>query len=508
MRSRSAGFLGAVVGLFLGVCAAFSAEEKRGAAEWQGLAEKGDAEGQFQYAELLGKGQGVPRDEFEAVRFLRKSAEQGFAKAQAALGSRLKSGNGVEQDVVEALGWLEKAAEQGELAAQTTVALCYVSGDGTPRNEVAGARWLQRASKGGSRFADSTLNSLQLRGAPATDEAAAVAYRALASKGDVAGMVAYGACLEEGRGVAKNAAEAVKWFLFAAKKGDVLAKYRAGLLQQAAAGTQTEAYEWLSIAGIEGIGAARVAAAALEKKLAPEVLATAKAHVKERAKPPVVAEAEPNDAEAGAVLGVAMKRILQRTARGSGTGFFISEDGFLVTNHHVVEGGKRFELQRGDVKLPAKVIRTNAKTDLAVLKAEGEFPVLEILSSDAVSLGDAVHTVGFPRPNLLGVSPKYSDGVVGSLRGLGDESTQFQVSLPLQPGNSGGALVNKEGKVIGVVVSVMRGLQAVNYAVKSKHLLELLSDIPDWQKRPPKAANRETIKQTEAAAVLIWVYEE
>ena len=217
-----------------------------------------------------------------------------------------------------------------------------------------------------------------------------------------------------------------------------------------------------------------------------------------------------------------MKRNFARTPMSSGTGFFISQDGYLVTNHHVVDGGRRFEIQRGETKLPAKVIRTSAPNDLAVLKVEGEFPALEILSSDRVELGDSVLTVGFPRPRVQGLSPKLSRGEIGSLQGLRDDPTQFQVSLPLQPGNSGGALVNRDGKVIGVVQSVLRGSvalldndsapQSVNYAVKSKHLLELLRGIPESQKRAPKPVENgeatSPIKQAESAAVLIWVYDE
>lgn len=521
-RAHFGWFFALIFGLTCCAVGADAVEKKLDPGQWRAVAEKGDAEGQFQYSELLSGGKGVPGDDFEALVYLRKSASQGYAKAQAALGQRYKSGRGVEQDIVEGLLWLEKAAEQGELTAQTTVALCYLNGDGTPRNEVNAAKWLQRASKAGSRFAESTLNGLQLRGSPKTDDEAATAYRALALRGDVTGLIAYAACLEEGRGLPKNPSEAAKWYLLAAKKGDLLAKYRLGILLQAKAETQAEAFEWLSIAGIEGIGAARSAAGALEKKLTTEQLAAAQSHVKERAKPPMVAEASNPGAGVESVLGALLNRNLARTPMSSGTGFFISQDGYLVTNHHVVDGGRRFEIQRGETKLPAKVVRTSASNDLAVLKVEGEFPALEILSSDRVELGDAVLTVGFPRPRVQGLSPKLSRGEIGSLQGLRDDPTQFQVSLPLQPGNSGGALVNKDGKVIGVVQSVLRGSvalldndsapQSVNYAVKSKHLLELLGKIPESQKLPAKPVeNREAmspIKQAESAAVLIWVYEE
>ncbi len=509
-NSRMRALLALVFSLLCFAVPVHAAEQKKDPDEWRQLAEKGDAEAQFQYAELLGNGQGVPRDEFESVRLLRKAADQGHARAQTVLGMRYKSGRGIPQDIVEAVVWVKKGAENGDMNAQTTLALCYATGDGTPKNEVAAAKLLERAIKAGSRFAESTLSSMQLRGSPKDDAEAATAYKQAARTGDATAQIAYAACLDEGRGVPKNPVEAAKWYLLAAKKGDLLAKYRLGLVQQATAETQAEAYEWLAIAGIEGIGAARTAADGLEKKLTPEQLAAARIRVKERAKPPEVAKADAPGGEADKAGGAGMRRVIGRTPNSSGTGFFISEDGYLVTNHHVVDGGRRFEIQRGETKIAAKVIRTSAPNDLAVLKVEGEFPALEIEGSDGVALGDAVLTVGFPMTNVQGLSPKLSRGEIGSLKGMRDDPTRFQVSLPLQHGNSGGALVNKDGRVIGVVNSGLAFGQAVNYAVKSKHLLELLNDIPDAKKRLPKPVeNRGStspIKQTEAASVIIWVY--
>ncbi len=488
--------------------------------EWKTRAEKGEAEAQFHYAEALGTGQGVLRDEFESVRMLRMAAEQGYAKAQTAMGNRFKSGNGVEQDIVEALVWLEKAALQGDVKAMTTMALCYVNGDGTPRNEVVATKWFSRASKAGSQLAESTLDGMQSRGAPTTDEEAAKAYRSLASKGDVTGQIAFAACLEEGRGVSKNPADAAKWYRLAVQKGDLLAKYRLGLLLSEEAETKVEGYEWLSIAALEGIGSARILADALKRNFTAEMAFNAQAHVKERAKPRIAAATNTAKAGTEGALASAIKFLLGSTPIGSGTGFFISEDGYLVTSQHVISRGKRFEIQIGDKKLPAKVIRTSAPNDLAVLKVEGEFPALPVTSSDGVQLGDSVRTIGFPRTPIQGLKPKYNSGEIGGLYGMKDDPKQFQVNIPLQPGNSGGALADKDAKVIGVIQGGLKAgvallddggsPQLVNYAIKSKLLLELLNEIPDVNKHPPRQTKNGSAltpaKQTEVASVLIWVY--
>ncbi len=89
--------------------------------------------------------------------------------------------------------------------------------------------------------------------------------------------------------------------------------------------------------------------------------------------------------------------------------------------------------------------------DLALLKAEGKFSPLPVASSRPVKLGATVATVGFPNIGLQGFAPKLAKGEIASLSGAGDDARYFQISVPVQPGNSGGALVDERGNVVGVV---------------------------------------------------------
>ena len=93
----------------------------------------------------------------------------------------------------------------------------------------------------------------------------------------------------------------------------------------------------------------------------------------------------------------------------------------------------------------------DAANDLALLKADGQFRAVAGGSSRAVKLGGTVATVGFPNIGLQGFAPKLAKGEIASLSGAGDDARYFQISVPVQPGNSGGALVDERGNVVGVV---------------------------------------------------------
>src|SRR2546422_1073120 len=134
----------------------------------------------------------------------------------------------------------------------------------------------------------------------------------------------------------------------------------------------------------------------------------------------------------------------------SGSGFFITDDGFLVTNEHVVRDATQIRLLTSAGLTSAKVVKVDAANDLALLKVEGKFAALPVTASRRVKLGGTVATVGFPNVGLHGFAPKLAKGEIASLSGAGDDARYFQISVPVQPGNSGGALVDERGNVVGV----------------------------------------------------------
>jgi serine protease Do len=158
----------------------------------------------------------------------------------------------------------------------------------------------------------------------------------------------------------------------------------------------------------------------------------------------------------------------------SGTGFFVSADGWLVTNAHVVQEAERVDARSADGQIKAaKVVKVDTKADLALLKLDTQNAAWLPLAGDDVQMGQSVFTVGFPNLSIQGVEPKFTDGRISSLSGVRDDQDSVQISVPIQPGNSGGALVDlKSGAVVGVVFSRLssRVAQNANYAIKTSVL--------------------------------------
>ena len=163
----------------------------------------------------------------------------------------------------------------------------------------------------------------------------------------------------------------------------------------------------------------------------------------------------------------------------------------------------------------------DAANDLALLKAAGKFASVPIAASRTVKLGGTVATVGFPNIGMQGFSPKLAKGEIASLSGAADDPRYFQISVPVQPGNSGGAVVEAHGNVVGSVAAKLDASVAlaasgalpenVNYAVKSSLLLSFLESVPDVaaKLKEPVTVDRkfeDVVKSAQDAAVLVLVY--
>lgn len=162
----------------------------------------------------------------------------------------------------------------------------------------------------------------------------------------------------------------------------------------------------------------------------------------------------------------------------SGTGFVVATDRVL-TNQHVVEGCDRIFVRTADGRvLPAvPPARVDAGLDLALLAVPGDpGEVLPFRASPEVRRGEGVIAYGFPLAGLLSSDPKLTRGEVNGLNGLGNNPNHYQISAEVQPGNSGGPLLDLHGHVVGVVVSKLHAQniakrtgdipQNVNFAVK------------------------------------------
>ncbi len=183
---------------------------------------------------------------------------------------------------------------------------------------------------------------------------------------------------------------------------------------------------------------------------------------------------------AAAKQAAANKKTVQSEAERnvSGTGFFVSAQGHVLTNHHVVNGCKTLHASLvGNTPVEAKVLASDARNDLALLKTDLKPSSVPPFRPRA-KLGENVYVFGFPLSGLLTSSGNFTIGNITANAGLGDDTSRVQISAPVQPGNSGGPLLDRSGNIVGVVVAKLNVLktaqatqgdlaQNVNFAIKS-----------------------------------------
>ncbi len=201
------------------------------------------------------------------------------------------------------------------------------------------------------------------------------------------------------------------------------------------------------------------------------------------------------------------------TATSWGTCFAIDARGTIVTARHVIADARTVSVVfQGGTRIPARVLRSSEATDVALLHAESATPdFLQLSAPRSAQLGMPVFTIGFPNPELLGVAPKFTEGAVSALSGWGDEAALLQTTVPVQPGNSGGPLVDEHGEVVGVMIARAAELafleqtgtlpQNVNFASKAENLHALLATAPS--QRTAASSRREAIDRTERAVCIV-----
>ena len=453
----------------------------------------------------------------EAVKWLRKAAEQNDAAAQYNLGVCYYDGDGVAKDYVEAVKWFRKAAEQNYAAAQYSLGLCYAEGQGVAKDQAEAAKWYRKAAEQNYAGAQYRLGFCYANGEGVTkDMAEAVKWlRKAAEQNYVEAQYQLGLGYKNGEGVAKDYAQAAKWFRKAAEQNFADAQSTLGLCYAKGEGVPKDyvaAYTWWLLAAGQGAESVKRNVTIVEDKMTREQIAEGQklAHNFQPRKLPSAGD------------DISSEGILQSRPEASGSGFFITEDGYLITNEHVAGGdGAQLRLLTATGIISAKVVKVDSADDLALLKAEGKFAALPVATSRPVKLGSTVATVGFPNVDLQGFAPKFARGEIGSLSGPQDDARYFQISVPVQPGNSGGALVDERGNVVGVVSGKLSAKvtlltsgelpENVNYAVKSSFLLSFLESVPEVaaKLKEPNAKDMkfaDVVEQAKEAAVLVLVY--
>ena len=144
----------------------------------------------------------------------------------------------------------------------------------------------------------------------------------------------------------------------------------------------------------------------------------------------------------------------------SGSGFIFHPDGYILTNDHVVaDSTEQIVVLPNGNRVPAKLVATDPKTDLALLKIPGSnFPTLPIGESRKISVMDTVLAMGFPMSSTIGYDVSAYDGKINAIR-QSENTPLLQIDANINPGNSGGPLLNDRGEVIGIVVSKINAMQ-------------------------------------------------
>lgn len=209
------------------------------------------------------------------------------------------------------------------------------------------------------------------------------------------------------------------------------------------------------------------------------------------------------------------------TGASTGTAWPISS-GYVITNSHVVsEGTKVILISAQGREIPASIVLRDETSDIALLEVNDPRtlpPALPLAQSQS-RLGASVFTIGFPRVDSMGRTPKLSAGVISGENGLRDDPESFQTTVPIHPGNSGGPLLNMKGEVIGVVRSMLGikdastgnllMLQNTSCALKIKDLKELLGRLPQKDPRidvlPTLSDDLETLASRIKNSVLLVI---
>lgn len=289
----------------------------------------------------------------------------------------------------------------------------------------------------------------------------------LADAGDAEAQLNIGYMYDAGHGVPMDPSRAVSWYRKSAEHGYAAAQFNLGMMYAAGRGVtqdSAQAQYWLAQAAGQGLQEARA--------MLPEVAEG-------------VREAVPGSSVTGHDLFID-----SLSGASTGTAWPVA-GGYAITSNHVVAASETVTLyDLAGHKLRATVAVRDTVNDLAVLSVSDadSLPPPLPLSSAPVRLGSDVFTLGFPRVDILGRTPKLTDGIISSVNGFRDDPGSYQISVQIQPGNSGGPLLNMDGEVVGIVASMLGTVSDtaetvvipnISYAVKVEVLQHLLQSLPE-----------------------------
>jgi len=315
----------------------------------------------------------------------------------------------------EAFGIWQALAGKGDVASQINLGTMYDNGRGVAEDPVLAAKWYLKAAQKGNYGAQYNL---------------AVMYAT-------------------GRGVPLDLHASVKWYKKAAQQGFCTAQYDLGLLYASGAGVPQDtqnAIHWFYKAGLSYLEENNIKGVINSigeiSKLVPDHDLAAR--LKEKV--------QPSEFDANVKLS---PDIFQGASTGTAWPIV---SGHVVTCNHVVSDVDRVTLlTTSGSEIYASIILRDETNDIAILQVDEteKLPEALPLAKSHARLGAEVFTIGFPRLDVMGKTPKLSVGVISSVNGLYDDPSSYQSTVPIQPGNSGGPVLNMRGEVVGIAASML-----------------------------------------------------
>jgi len=381
-------------------------------------------------------------DYVESAKWFLRAAEKGQPNAQTRIGVLYENGLGVEQDYKKALFWYQKAAAQLKGEPQFFLCTLYISGRGVEKDDATAFRLCMESARAGDRRAQSVVSDF------------------------------YGS----GRYVKQDYQKSFEWAQKAAQQGLPQAQVKLGSQYFMGEGVPQDyvlAYMWFNLAAAQGDAEAARFRKVVAEEMSPTQIATAQRLAREWR----LSKGDPSRENPAPS---------KRDSRTSGTGFVVSRQGYVLTNNHVVQGCASLKVSgEGVLSETPQVVATDSENDLALLKlSTSPKATMTFRAEQEVKPGDSIVTVGYPLIGLLASQQAITTGVVSRLAGIANDIRFLEITAPVQPGSSGGPVLDQSGNVIGLVVGKLDAIkiakatgdipQNVNFAIKSSVLRTFL----------------------------------
>lgn len=180
--------------------------------------------------------------------------------------------------------------------------------------------------------------------------------------------------------------------------------------------------------------------------------------------------------------------ITKKEGKGQGTCFLISSEGYFITNFHCIENAKEITVKGIDgdftTKYGATVIASDPSNDLALVKITSKNVQFETppfaIRSNGVLQAERIYALGFPKADAMGEELKITEGIISAKSGVQGDISKFQISAAVNPGNSGGPLIDEEGNLIGIIYAKSSIAESAGYAIKASYLEVFLNNVEEF----------------------------